>query len=378
MISTVETDYRKWILFNNQLNDFQKLYDLYTSVYQEESKGNVEVERNTENESGIIVKQTGYDASIKLESKEDKDLFLTYLKEHYLPNDEIEDWYQSKIQEVEIRSNHTTEIPVEFSDRAPLDFKVHPRELKHYRIRAFFSILIYLVIVVFLVAQFVDSILAGAVGLIFVLGLVGLFVALRAIAQGFFIGTIKGRAVKLNTKQYPDLYKVIKEQSEKIELKQVPEVYIVSGNFNAFVTKFARRKYLVLFSEVLETAQRGDYDVVKFVVGHELGHIKRKHLTNQSWLLVSFFIPFLSTAHSRGCEYTCDRIGYHFSPKGAIEGILMLATGKEIFSKINIDQYVEDSNEESNFWVWLTEKFRTHPYTFKRMTAVKQYAKRGY
>lgn len=378
MISKIESDYRKWILFNNQLSDFQKLYDLYTSVDQMVSKGEVQIEGDLESDSAIIISQGLYDTSVKLETENDRKQFLTYLKDHYLPNDEIEDWYQSKLRENDKKRNHFFDQPIKEVTSESFDFKIHPREQKYYRIRAFFSLVIYLLLVLFLVIQFIDSLMGGLVGLLVVLVIVGVFFAMKSIAQGFFVGIIKGSAVKLNRKQYSELYKIIEEQSTQIGLKKVPEVYIASGHFNAFVTKYARRKYLVLFSEVLETAARGDYDVVKFIVGHELGHLKRNHLTNQAWLFVSFFIPFLSNAHSRGCEYTCDRIGYHFSAKGAMEGILMLATGKEIFSKINIDQYVNDSYAENSFWVWMSEKFRTHPYTFKRMSAVREYAKRGY
>lgn len=140
----------------------------------------------------------------------------------------------------------------------------------------------------------------------------------------------------------------------------------------------ARKKYLMLFSQVIETAANGDFEIVKFIVGHELGHLKRKHLSQNIWLAPSSLIPFLRLAHSRACEFTCDRIGYSFSKQGSIEGILILATGKEIHSKINVQQYIEDTRSEKSFWVWLSEKFLSHPFVSKRLSELNEYNNRGY
>jgi Zn-dependent protease with chaperone function len=138
--------------------------------------------------------------------------------------------------------------------------------------------------------------------------------------------------------------------------------------------KFARAKVLMLYSQVVETAMTGDDSILRFVIGHELGHIHRKHLTKSRWLIFSIFIPFLNKAYSRGCEYTCDRIGYHFSQKGAIEGVLILATGKEIYSKINVDHFVDDAVNSGSFWMWFSEKFLSHPHTAKRLNELRKYA----
>ncbi len=158
----------------------------------------------------------------------------------------------------------------------------------------------------------------------------------------------------------------------------MPEIFITGGRFNAFVMRFARANYLMLYSEVIETSLKGDFAILIFVIGHELGHIKRKHLTKDLWLFPSNLVPFLKQAYSRGCEYTCDRIGYHFSNRGAVEGILILAIGKEIYSKISIDQFITDSKNEQGFWVWFSEIFLTHPHLAKRIKGIEDYHKQGY
>jgi Zn-dependent protease with chaperone function len=196
----------------------------------------------------------------------------------------------------------------------------------------------------------------------------------NTVIHGIFIGIIRGNSIRVTRDQFPEIYKIIEEQAKRLKIKTLPEIYIANGHFNAFVTRFSRANILLLFSEVIETALTGDYDVLKYVTAHELGHIKQMHLTKRKYLFPSRIIPFLELAYSRGCEYTCDRIGYRFSPKGSAEGILIMTTGKEIHSKFNMALHIKNSVENEGFWTWLSEKFLTHPHLYKRLAEIKKYS----
>ncbi|GEM_PF-693806 len=375
-IANIEKDHRKWILFNTQLSDFQSLYDLYVAVKTKQTKGSVTIRlSHNEQEGSFIIDQEGCESNLELGTDKHRSEFLEYLVRHYFPNEEVEDWYKSKIQETDKNANHSPSLNgIEQHKSEPTNFKVHPKELKYYNLRVLFSALFYLATAGFVINLFFTSMVSGAMAILAIVAIILFFGFIRRITHGLLIGLIKGNTVQLNERQYPELFEIVKEQSKALGLNEVPEMYIADGQFNAFVTKFARKKYLLLFSEVIETAALGNFDIVKFVIGHELGHIKRKHLSKESWLIPSSFIPFLKQAHSRGCEYTCDRIGYHFSNNGAMEGILILATGKEIHTKININQFIEDTNSQKSFWVWFSEKFISHPHIYKRLTSLKWYA----
>jgi Zn-dependent protease with chaperone function len=110
---------------------------------------------------------------------------------------------------------------------------------------------------------------------------------------------------------------------------------------------------------------------VEFIIGHELGHIKRKHVTKRLWLFPAFIIPFLNKAYSRACEYTCDNIGAALSPKGAREGLLLLASGKKLRGKVNTEAYADQLNTEFGFWFWFSEKVSSHPHLTKRIQHFK-------
>jgi Zn-dependent protease with chaperone function len=139
------------------------------------------------------------------------------------------------------------------------------------------------------------------------------------------------------------------------------------GILNAFATAFMGSNYIVIYSEIAEEAYQNNQETVEFIIGHELGHIKRKHMLKSLLLFPSFIIPFLNTAYSRACEYTCDSIGASLAPKGVKSGLILLASGKNIWKRVNIDKFIEQESTESGFWFWFAEKTASHPRLTKRI-----------
>ncbi|WP_099188849.1 M48 family metallopeptidase [Tepidibacter mesophilus] len=206
------------------------------------------------------------------------------------------------------------------------------------------------------------------IGLVYLLtGLI-----LSFLLHGLLIGNLKGNAVKISNKQFPEVYGYIKDFSNTLNLQQVPDVYIIQsgGILNAFATKFLGRNFVVIYSDVLEMAYEKGEDAVKFIICHELTHIKRNHMTKNALILGSAFIPFLHTAYSRACEYTCDSFATKLIPTGAIDGLLALTCGKKLYTKINITEYCNQISYEAGFFTWLYEVNSTHPNLTKRVKNV--------
>jgi Zn-dependent protease with chaperone function len=366
-------DYKKWILFNNGLSDHQNLYDLYTAIKHKKKSNNTDC--SEQQDSGIrryLIECASVAEKLEVTEHERNDL-LAYLVQHYFHTENVDEWFRQRQHERDIHNNHQY-AGEEAQQKQEIEIEPHYKEARYYNIKLFVSILAYLSLAGFLVFAFLSNPIQ-AISTVVVLGLVVLlFGLLSRIARGFILGIIKGNAVRITERQYPEIFKIVREQCKQLQLKDMPEIYVTGGHFNAFVMKFARTKVLMLYSEVVETFLNGDDSILRFVIGHELGHIKRKHLTTGKWLLPSSLIPFLDKAYSRGCEYTCDRVGFRFSQKGAIQGILILATGKEIFTKINADQFVSESVHSGSFWMWFSEKFLSHPHTAKRLDEIRKYA----
>ena len=190
---------------------------------------------------------------------------------------------------------------------------------------------------------------------------------------GVMVGYIKGNSVKVSSSQFPEIHKILVEQCQLLELDSMPDLYIMQngGLLNAFAATFFGSNYIVIYSDILEEAYENNIEAVKFVIGHELGHIKRKHLTKSVLLFPSAFIPFLNSAYSRGCEYTCDNIGAALSPKGAKPGLILLASGKRLWKKVNVEKFTDQEITEDGFWFWFAEKVSTHPRLTKRVLRFK-------
>ncbi len=200
----------------------------------------------------------------------------------------------------------------------------------------------------------------------------------QIIGSLFFVGFVRGNGIKISNRQFPEVYKILVSYSQNLGLKKVPELYILQGNgvLNAFAMKFFSRNYIVLYSNTLEVAYHEGMDAVSFIIGHELGHIKRGHtgFLRSTFIFPARLIPFLGNAYSRACEYTCDNIGYSLCPKGGIKGMLVLSTGKELHKKVNVDSLILHDNKV-DLLANITETFLTHPQLVKRITALNKFDK---
>lgn len=194
--------------------------------------------------------------------------------------------------------------------------------------------------------------------------------------QGLFIGNLVGNAVQVGPRQFPDIDERYKQLGAKLGMQRLPQLYIqqAGGLLNAFATRFLFRNFIVIYSDVLEMAYAEGEAAVDFILAHELGHHQCRHtgFWSQVYLLPAKFIPFLGTAYSRACEYTCDHMGAELVPGGLQPGMLALACGKKLYKRVNVEQYVAQIDENAGFWVWLHEKLSTHPNLPKRIRALQR------
>ena len=127
MKKNLEKDFRKWILFNKQLSDFQKLYELYTAVENKSGKGGVHLQLADEAaDSAFILEQEGYEPALEIANELDRKRFLEYLVQHYFPDGEIEQWYAAKIEEKDKNENHHSSTLLD--QGKDVELKVHPKE----------------------------------------------------------------------------------------------------------------------------------------------------------------------------------------------------------------------------------------------------------
>jgi Zn-dependent protease with chaperone function len=245
-----------------------------------------------------------------------------------------------------------------------------PRQLVNSRERILYALLVLLSLAVYagLIYAGLQKPEVGGTILLYAL----LFALLAMFAHGLALGRIRGNAVRVSERQFPQLHRLAVAHSKRLGLKQVPSVYVMEsgGLLNAFATRFLGRDFVIMYSDVLELALEQGEAAVGFIMGHELAHVWRGHLKHRWLTTPGKLFPYLGAAYSRACEYTCDRLGAYCQPDGAITGLLVLAAGKQLHPHVDVKEYAAQAVSEQGFWVRRAELMSSHPLLPKRIAAL--------
>ena len=200
-----------------------------------------------------------------------------------------------------------------------------------------------------------------------------LFFVIYLFVQSAFISYLKGTAVHITAAQFPDLHQRVVKCSERLGIRPVPDAYIIHANgaFNALATRFLGRNFVVLYSDVVDALERNP-DAVDFYIGHELGHIQRKHLLWGPVLWPALILPLLGAAYSRAREYTCDLYGARccVDAKAATDGLAALAVGHKRWHTLNESLYTAQTGDTGGFWMSFHELISDYPWLTKRMARI--------
>jgi Zn-dependent protease with chaperone function/type II secretory pathway pseudopilin PulG len=211
----------------------------------------------------------------------------------------------------------------------------------------------------------------GTVGVALIGLLVGFIVYL--IAHSTLISHIKGNGVELSAAQFPDLHAQFLDCVRTLGITDVPEAYVLNGNggLNAFATKFLRSRYVVVYSDVVDAMEKHP-DGVRFYFGHELGHLRMKHLSGQLWRWPALWLPLLGAAYSRARESTCDRHGRACcsSPRNAAHALAALSAGVTAWQRVDVPAFVEQTRHSSGFWMSFHELTAGYPWLTKRAARI--------
>lgn len=222
------------------------------------------------------------------------------------------------------------------------------------------------------------------IGLLIWLGLiVGTFgIALIGLALGFvlylfaqsaLIAHIKGNGIELSEAQFPDLHAQFTACCSRLQMQTPPKAYILNGNggLNAFATKFLGTQFVVLMSDVVDAMDK-HADGVRFYIGHELGHLRMKHLSGHLLRWPAMWLPLIGAAYSRARETTCDRHGLACSgsPEGAARALAALSAGAERWKQLDVAAYLDQAKHSSGFWMSFHELTAGYPWLTKRVARV--------
>jgi Zn-dependent protease with chaperone function len=193
-------------------------------------------------------------------------------------------------------------------------------------------------------------------------------------AQSALAAYLKGTGIHITYQQFPDLKARIDVCCRRLGLETIPEAYLLRRR-SAIAALMLGRRYIVLQAGVVDALEERA-DAINFYVGHEIGHITRRHQRWLPLLLPAALLPLLGAAYARACAYTCDRHGLHACDdlRSAQSGLAALAAGGRRWRQLNLRGYADQARQASGFWMSFQELVNGQPWLVKRMAALRALA----
>jgi Zn-dependent protease with chaperone function len=247
----------------------------------------------------------------------------------------------------------------------------YPGEWFNLMLAAFFGLVIFLVLS------------ALTLGLCCLWGFVGFLITFVMVGAANNHLKVLGNSID---KKHPKLYSICEEAADGLGV-DLPAMYLDgSEQVNAY-TRGVISPVIVLNKGLVEIMNDNE---LKFVVGHELGHIKLYHFAIRTMFdssivrvpmlayipLLIFKMLFLNGRMSRSFEHSADRAGLHAcrNLEDAVSCMIKLKTGdKEVKPSLVKMAIAGKLDLDDNSF--LVELFSTHPDFEDRIRKMVDYAK---
>jgi Zn-dependent protease with chaperone function len=194
--------------------------------------------------------------------------------------------------------------------------------------------------------------------------------------------TLMQTGQQVNPQRSPNLARIKQNCSDRLHPGPV-ELFIVRSNqLNAYTFGFNSPQDIVLYSPLLEVM---DEDELRFILGHEMGHVSLGHtwlntlLGGMSGVPLTLGAALLVTLAfrwwNRACEYSADRAGLLAcgKPQKAISALIKLVGGggqsqAELQRALQLIEQQDDSVLNQ-----LGETLSTHPMIARRIEQIRKY-----
>lgn len=199
-------------------------------------------------------------------------------------------------------------------------------------------------------------------------------------------------AVEITDHQFAEhqsLNKIVNDCAKIMGIKR-PRVFVqASDGMNAFTVNMAD-PIVVLSSAMVQNCTD---DELRFVVGHEFGHIKCSHVRMLTILKVaqaalpeniltsSFLLPYLKLY--REAEYSADNAGLLCCQNLEVAEQMLLrpvcGLGARHIGNINVDAFLaqvddQEFSKTANVVQWIRSVQMTHPFVPERIKSLRKYA----
>ena len=216
----------------------------------------------------------------------------------------------------------------------------------------------------------------------------------RALRLTFLAG-----AVKVSERQFPHIHALVRDGAYILDLPEVPECYVMQSPICNAMAIGRDRPFVVITTGLVNL---NDEEELRFVVGHELGHILSGHAVYRTMLLILIQlaqrIAWMPIGYLglrgiiwgleewfRKSELSCDRAGLLAGQDvDAARRALMKLAGGPYLSELNPDAFREQAHEydavpdlRDSILKVLQLQGNTHPFAVVRFAELDRWATDG-
>jgi Zn-dependent protease with chaperone function len=206
-------------------------------------------------------------------------------------------------------------------------------------------------------------------------------------------------SVRVDERQFPEIHRLVVDCAQVLDLPEAPETFVSCNPMPTASTVGIDRAFLVLSSGLVDLL---DTEELRFVIGHELGHVLSGHSVYRSMLdhLLGlsrriFFLPLgylglraLLTGLEewyRKSELSCDRAGLLAGqePAAALRAQMKIAGGSRL-GEMEVAAFLEQAHEydaqgdlRNGALKLLSLQGQLHPFAVLRAAELRKWVDSG-
>ena len=205
------------------------------------------------------------------------------------------------------------------------------------------------------------------------------FIFVFVFGSGFFrylfaeynVRKLQALGATVSSTQFPAIHEAVQEIRERFGVKgDLRVIVLASGEANAFAIRFARKRVVVLLSELLEGIMDNRQELLS-LLGHEICHIVLDHGFR------GLFERYKSARYKAAREMTCDNAGYVAArdAEAAKTMLKKLCAGKVLHTQLSDQSLAEEARQiYSGLTGWFLRQYLTYPPFGKRIRNVDEFA----
>jgi Zn-dependent protease with chaperone function len=206
-------------------------------------------------------------------------------------------------------------------------------------------------------------------------------------------------AVRVTEEQFPDLHQMLRDSAYILDLPKVPELFVTQSPLVNAMALGSDKPFVVLNSGIVELM---DPEELRFVIGHELGHVLSGHVVYNTmlyylvilaqrlalvpfaWIGLKAVIWGLEEWH-RKAELSCDRAGLLSTQdvEAARRALMKMAGGRRL-AELSHDEFHRQAREydavpdvRESLLKLLQIQGTSHPFAVVRFAELDRWAGEG-